>query len=365
MIAVAREEELAMSQRCSRYLAAIVTALLLASCGQAVKNQLPSAPSQASGFANPAQHVPPGAHFVPDRIIVIVMENHSFDDIIGATDRSGNRLLTPFLTQAAQQDRLATLEFGVAHPSLPNYLSLIAGDFFGVHDDNGSCYAPNRPKGCHTFDKKNLVDSLEAAGISWAAYNESMPHDGYLGQQFPKKGDGLYRQKHDPFVYFNDIATNPKRLANVKTFVDLKKTLNNGYLPRYSFIVPNECHDMHGAVGFCNFGPEELIRDGDAALQKLVQQIISSGSFTNRTLIFIVWDEGDNNLGCCDGPPVQSGGHIPMILVTGVPGSVTSSQPYNHYSLLATIEMLWNLPKLGYTKDTQNVKPMLDLLPSK
>jgi phosphatidylinositol-3-phosphatase len=352
-------------RRVTRPAAAIAVALLVA-CGgtSSQRAQLPAAPDAPAGFTSAGSGQPAGS-FVPDRIIVIVMENHSFDDVIGATDRSGNRLLTPFLTQIAQTNRLSTLQFGVAHPSLPNYLSLISGDFFGVHDDSGSCYAPHRPKGCHSFAKKNLVDSLEAAGISWASYNESMPHDGYLAQQYPKKGDGLYRQKHNPFVYFKDIANDPARLANVKTFVDLKSTLNNGLLPRFSFIVPNECHDMHGSVGFCNFGPEELIKDGDAALQKLVQSIISSGSFTNRSLMFILWDEGDNNLGCCDAPPVQSGGHIPLILVTGAPGFVTSSQPYNHYSVLATIETVWNLPKLGYTKDSKNVVPMLDLLPRK
>jgi acid phosphatase len=111
----------------------------------------------------------------------------------------GYHLLAPFLTQLAQTNRLATLAFGVTHPSLPNYLSLIAGNSFGVHDDNGSCYARPRPRGCHSFAKKNLVDSLEAAGISWALYNESMPRDGFLGQRYPPKGDGLYRQKHNPF----------------------------------------------------------------------------------------------------------------------------------------------------------------------
>jgi phosphatidylinositol-3-phosphatase len=166
-------------------------------------------------------------------------------------------------------------------------------------------------------------------------------------------------------VYFKDIATNPKRLANVKTFVDLKSTLNNGLLPRFSFIVPNECHDMHGSVPFCpgpNFG---LIEAGDNAVQKIVQAILGSGSFTNHSLMFITWDEGDNNLGCCDAAPVLSGGHIPLILIAGVPGVVTSARPYNHYSLLATVEKVWSLPKLGYTADNENVKPMLDLLPSK
>jgi phospholipase C len=240
-----------MLPRRFRKLSVIAAVLLVASCGGAEKNAgLPSSPTAQGGFTGAAQRAAPAVRFVPDRIIVIVMENHSFDDIIGATDHSGNRLLTPFITQIAQQDRLSTLQFGVGHPSLPNYVSLIAGNYFGVHDDNGSCYAPGHPNGCHSFTAKNLVDSLEAAGMTWASYNESMPRDGYLEQQWPKRGDGLYRQKHNPFVYFKDIATNPKRLAKVKTFVDLKKTLNNGVLPQFSFIVPNECHDMHGSIGF-------------------------------------------------------------------------------------------------------------------
>jgi phospholipase C len=341
--------------------------VLLAACGEANKAaQIPDTSNAPAGFVSVPGPMRPDAFLVPDRIMIIVMENHSFDDIIGATDRSGYHLLTPFLTQVAQTARLATLAFGVSHPSLPNYLSMIAGDSFGVTDDNGSCYAtPRKPRGCHGFDKKNLVDSLEAAGISWASYNESMPGDGFMGQVYPKKGDGLYRQKHNPFAYFKDIATNPKRLAHVKTFVDFKRTLNNGLLPRFSFIVPDECHDMHGSVPFCPGPNSSLIEAGDNAVQKIVDGILGSGSFTNRSLLFITWDEGDNNLGCCDAAPILSGGHIPLMLIAGVPGVVTSARPYNHYSLLATVEKVWNLPKLGYTIDTKNVKPMLDLLPSK
>ncbi|MGA8098951.1 MAG: alkaline phosphatase family protein [Candidatus Cybelea sp.] len=344
---------------------ALLTAATVTACGESSRTQqLPSAANASSGFADAGGPNEPGSMLVPDHIFVIVMENHSFDDIIGATDANGYHLFAPFLTQAAQTDRLATMAFGVAHPSLPNYLSMIAGNYFGVHDDNGSCYAPGPPRGCHSFTNKNLVDSLEAAGLTWASYNESMPHSGYLGQEYPHNGDGLYRQKHDPFVYFKDIATNPKRLANVQTFVNLQRALNSGKLPNFSYIVPDECHDMHGSSPYCPGPTNRLIAKGDATAQKLVQEIISSGAFTQRSLLFITWDEGDNNLGCCDAPPLQSGGHIPLILITSVTGAVRSARLYNHYSLLATIEDVWKLPKLGFTSDTKNVKPMLDLLPS-
>lgn len=355
------------SPRLAKVSIVLAAGLLVACANWGSKTaQIPTTSNEQSGFASLPEAIQPQTSFVPDRIFLIMMENQSFDNVIGSTTVSGYTLLAPFFTQAALQNGLATLAFGVTHPSLPNYLSLLAGNSFGIHDDNGSCYAEPRPRGCHVFNKKTLVDTLEAAGLTWASYNESMPHPGFLNQRFPDKGDGLYRQKHNPFAYFKGIVTNPKRLAKIQTFVQLKSAINSGKFPRFSFIVPNECHDMHGSVPFCNIPNSKLIQAGDAYVQKLVNAIIGSGAFTQRSLLFIVWDEGGNsNLGCCDSPPVMGGGHTPLIIIAGVPGARTSSRPYNEYSVLATIETLWKLPKLGYTADTDNVKPMLDLLPSK
>jgi hypothetical protein len=344
----------------------IVLGLLTTACSSVSSKpgQGPGIPSAPSQTVNSATSLQRGAPIVPDRIFIIVMENHSFDDIIAATNPNGTHILAPFLTSLAETDRLATLAFGVTHPSLGNYLSLLSGNSFGVHNDNGSCYAQPPVHPCYGFNKTNLIDSLEAAGISWDSYNQSMPNDGFLGQQYPNKGDGLYRQKHDPFVYFKDIATNAMRLKHVKTFKDLTQTINNGMLPRFSFIVPDECHDMHGSVPYCP-GPNGLIQAGDKEVQQLVSAIIGSGSFTRRSLMFVLFDEGNSNEGCCDSPPVIGGGHMPMIVVAGVPGYVASAQAYNEYSVLATIETLWGLPLLGYTSDQQNVKPMLDLIPQR
>jgi hypothetical protein len=43
------------------------------------------------------------------------------------------------------------------------------------------------------------------------------PHAGFLGSRFPVDGSfqKLYAQKHNPFVYFNSVATNPPRLASL------------------------------------------------------------------------------------------------------------------------------------------------------
>jgi acid phosphatase len=81
----------------------------------------------------------------------------------------------------------------MAHPSLPNYLALTGGSTFGITSDCTTCFvsAPNIPK-----------DRVEAAGRNWKAYMESMPKPCFVGDSYP------YMQKHDPFIYFNDIRTN-------------------------------------------------------------------------------------------------------------------------------------------------------------
>jgi phospholipase C len=126
-----------------------------------------------------------------DRVIVIVMENHGFDNVIGALDprdATGSKLITPFITQLALNSGLATYYFGVTHPSLPNYLSMIAGDFFGVQDDNDSCFNRNHGVNCHGFDVPNLIDQLEAHRLSWESLQQSMPSIGFLGSRFPARG---------------------------------------------------------------------------------------------------------------------------------------------------------------------------------
>jgi hypothetical protein len=111
-----------------------------------------------------------------DRVFVIMMENHGFDQVIGALVPTADatlpnqQLLTPFITHLAQTQGLATYYFGTTHPSLPNYLATIAGDFFGVQDDNDSCFVqPGPTPGCHNFNTTNIVDQLESKNISWEA----------------------------------------------------------------------------------------------------------------------------------------------------------------------------------------------------
>src|SRR5712691_4201783 len=166
-----------------------------------------------------------------DRAFIIVLENHSEKSVIGDPN-------TPFITSLAQQYGQATNYFGVTHPSEPNYVAMIGGSNWFINNDN-----PN-----NRFDHTNLVDELGAAHIPWGAYMEALPADNPLTDFWPASTTPLYASKHNPFALFTDIRNDPARVAHIKPYTDLAGDLNGPNPPRFVFISPDQCNDMHGGV---------------------------------------------------------------------------------------------------------------------
>jgi phosphatidylinositol-3-phosphatase len=285
----------------------IVTAVLLgaalAGCGA----------SGTEGSSTTAQSAASAAKGGVSRIAMIVLENHEYDEVVDAPS-------APFLNQLALHSAVAANYHAVAHPSLPNYLALTGGSTFGyVGHDCGTCWVSHR----------NLIDELEAAGISWKAYIEDLPKP----CSFAESSGGYYR-RHDPFMYYRDVADNRSRCRNVVPATELTSDIVHHTLPRFIWLSPNICHDMHS----CG------ISTGDAYLKGIIPRLLPE--LGPHGILFITFDEGETNDGCCQ---VAAGGHI-LTLIAG-PGARAGSQsaaPYDHYSLLRTIEDLWGLPRLGY-----------------
>jgi hypothetical protein len=338
-----------------------------------------------------------GAHGKLDHVFVIMLENHSQSSVIDNPN-------APYITHLAHKYGMAANYYGVTHPSLPNYVAAISGSNWFVQDDQPT----NR------FDHENLVDQLEAKGLSWAAYMETMPSAGYLGDQYPADA-ALYVNKHNPFVLFDDIRNDPSRLAHIKPYTDLAHDLA-GKAPNFVWISPNQCHDMHGGVYTqvapdgsdgtpCPYGSAKddpndaaLKQKADEFVRGAVETIMSSKAWTGHSVIFVVTDENDftgdpttdgweSAAGCCDSPMLQDGyqfhdshgspdgntwhctsgaiactyggGLIPAIVIARHGARHhTSDQPYNHYSLLRTLEENWKLGYLGNAADGVQVQSM-------
>ncbi len=317
-----------------------------------------------------------------DRLFVIMLENHSQSSVIDNPN-------APYLTSLAHTYTMADHYYGVTHPSMPNYIAAIAGDNFGIQDDEDENVV--------NLDRPNLVDQLEARHVDWAAYMQDLPAD-KLARFGPARPDGtlisLYAKKHNPFVLFDDVKNDPARMAKVKDYRNLGADLGSRHAPQFVWISPNQCNDMHGGVydtvtGHpetpCPYGSAKddandaaLKQKADDFVRSTVHTIMGSRSWTRHSAIVIVTDENDytsneptggweNADGCCDSPYVAAGdprispnwpggtyggGLIPAIVVShDARGGRVDHTPYNHYSLLTTVEENWDLPYLGHAGD--------------
>ena len=285
---------------------------------------------------------------------VIMMENTGYSHLIGNSN-------APWINSAAATNGLATNYTGVSHPSQPNYIAATSGSTNGVTNDNDV-----------TIDVANVVDQIEGSGRTWKGYMQSYFAGDNTNKLAHSAGNQLYERKHNPFVSYADVQSNPARMANLVDFSQLSTDLGSGNAPAYSWISPDQCNDMHGRGGTdpatdrCNFANEnDLIQDGDAFLSSTVAMITSSSAWTGNSAIFVTWDESDfpfgDVSGCCDAVP--GGGHVVTLVISHSDHAArTSSVAYNHYSMLATIEQGWQIGCLANTCDSANVTPMNDLV---
>jgi phospholipase C len=302
-------------------------------------------------------------------IVEIMMENTSYGTIIGNTN-------APNINALASHYGLATDYFGVTHPSEPNYVANIGGDYFGIQDDNQFYCTPalaTTDPNCagttvdHTVNSQSLADQLTAKGMTWKGYFQSLPPSPPPGQlvmtgpnangpytfKYPNNTVALYASKHNPFLNFTGTQG---ALANMVPDTQLDTDLANNALPNFSLVVPDQCHDMHGTSGCSD--ENGLISTGDSYVGNTVSAIMASKSWTKgRNAIVITWDEDDSSdaglpgTGCCGADP--GGGHLATIVITNKSNHypITDGTAYNHYSLLASYEAAFGLSPLAHAGD--------------
>ena len=258
-------------------------------------------------------------------VIVVLMENYSYNEV-------WNKSTTPYITSLGNAFARATDYSAITHPSLPNYLDIYGGSNYAITTD---C-SPSTS--CHV-NATNLADNLNAKGLTWKGYMESMPAACGLTTS------GNYAPKHDPFVYFDDIRNNSARCAaGVMPYTVLANDLKAASTtPNYAFITPNLFNDMHN----CS------ISTGDTWLKNNLPAILNSPACTvDKCLLILTWDEDDSS---------QSNKVLTIFAGSGArTGGVVSSNAYTHFSLLKTVETIFSLPT--QTSKDAAASPMLDLL---
>jgi phospholipase C len=281
------------------------------------------------------------SHF--SHVIVLFMENHPYNDIIGSPH-------APYVNGLAHRCGLATNYHNITHPSAPEYLAVTSGELGGAGDCPPVFLDPSWPPTCPDTNNNIFHQTMEA-GQTWKVYEESMAVNCFEGED-----SSNYDINHNPAAYFTDLggpsgaADSPCKRFDVPmgtpTSGNFATDLANGTLPNYSFIAPDLIHDTHNGT----------VRQGDEYLSQLLPRILGSREYkSGSTVLFLAWDEGEGgSSNLCADNTTDVGCHVAALVVSPYtrPGTV-SSELFNHYSLFKTSEELLGLPLIGNATDPQ------------
>jgi len=333
-----------------------------------------------------AAALPPIRH-----VFVLLLENQSYAQTFG------ERSSAPYLARTLPaQGALLTHYYAIGHASLGNYVALVSGQApneatqldcptfadFKASASGLDAHGQLPGSGCvYPAIVPTLPDQLEAAGLTWKGYMEDMGKNprresatcGHvpLGRHDPSHTAQLsdqYAAKHNPFVYFHSIIDDQARCdAHVVNFERLPQDLaSEATTANYIFITPNLCNDGHDAR--CVDGRRGGLAAIDQFLQQWVPLITRSSAFRAAGLLIVTFDESDGagregSSACCGEQPLPGaryrpgfngpgGGRVGAVVLSPFvkPGTV-SNVPYNHYSLLRTVETIFGLPPLGYAAE--------------
>ncbi|KAH8884970.1 phosphoesterase-domain-containing protein [Thozetella sp. PMI_491] len=261
---------------------------------------------------SPVSHVK-GKAF--DRLAIIWLENTDYD--LAAGDAN--------LQFFAKQGISLTSHYAVTHPSEPNYIAAIGGDYFGMNNDN------------LWFVDKNvstIIDLLEAKGISWGEYQEDQPYSGFEGFAWvnEKTGANDYVRKHNPAIIYDSVTVNQDRVAQVKNLTMFYQDLENETLPQWMFITPNMTSDGH----------DTSVTVAGTWTRTFLEPLLEDKRFMNNTLVLITFDENSTYAKQNKIVAILVGDAIPEHLK-----GTTDDNFYNHYSEIASVEANWDLHTLG------------------
>jgi hypothetical protein len=336
-------------------------------------------------------------------VFVIVLENEDYASTFGSPAAD------PYLAKVLPSEgTLLAMYYGIGHNSVDNYIAMISGQPPNPATQQDCSTFVNFPaakllaggiepgNGCvYPMDVETIANQLTAKGFTWKGYEQDMGNipsretaacghpkiDRVDGTQLAVSGDG-YATKHDPFVYFHSIIDSvaycdahvvalgsptgampaSARKGETGLVTDLKSVATT---PNFSIITPNLCNDGHDYPCVNQMSGASRLADIDMFLATWVPRITHSAAFKQDGLLVVTFDEaessgtGVDSTACCseksgpaapeaglDGP---GGGRIGAILISPFikPDGIVFRTKYNHYSLLASIETLFGLPRLG------------------
>jgi hypothetical protein len=338
--------------------------------------------SAAGGSSGAATgKLPPVKH-----VFVIALSNEPFASVFGPASAS------PYLSGTLEhRGELLVRYYAVAHEELANGIALLSGQgptsATAANCPTYTDLAPGRAgangqvggEGCvYPPATHSLPGELAAKHLQWRAYVQGLGESGVgacahplLGQADPSAATPplgeAYATFRNPVVYFHALIDSPACQRDDVGLASLASDLASPKrTPSFAYIAPDRCHD--GDATPCAPGAPAGMAAADGFLRQVVPRILASKAYKDGGLLVITVDQAPasgelaDSSSCCGQPQFpnvpasgpagathKGGGQVGALLLSPYvkPGG-TSQEPFNHFSLLRTIEDFFGLAHLGY-----------------
>jgi phospholipase C len=324
--------------------------------------------------------LPPPAQAGFDHVVVLCMENRSFDHLMGWLPGSNGRqagLSYPDTSGQLHATYHLTTDQGCGHPD-PDHSYQGAR----VEYDNGACdgwLKVNDPFSIGYYSRSDLAFTGRAAP-AWTACDNyyaatlgpTFPNRMYLhSAQTDRTGDSFTPISTLPTIwdrlkaagvsntyYFSDLPFlalwGTRYLGISQTFAQFKLAAALGTLPAVSYVEPNLGLELVDGLSSDDH-PHGDIRNGEAFMNLVYETIVTSPNW-HRTVFVITFDEWGGFFDHV--PPVTApdtnpaltglrGFRVPcMVFSPLAPRGAVAHGLYDHTSILKMIEWRWGLAPL-------------------
>jgi hypothetical protein len=334
-------------------------------------------------------------------VFVVMLDEQPYATAFGPA--SPAKYLTGTLEK---QGELLLRYYAVAHQGLADGIALLSGQ--GPTEAtaaNCPSYSEISPassgdegqvlgKGCvYPSSTQTLMGQLTAKHLTWKAYVEGIDEGSGTpaacahpaataadpSATAPAAGGTApgYQTWRNPFVYFSSVAASSACAAGDVGMSALKGDLTSEKsTASFSYVAPGPCDD--GNPTPCAPGKPAGMLAADAFLQQVVPEILASKAYKHNGLLAITVDQAPSSgeyadsSSCCGQPKFPNlpaptgvaklsppgGGQVGLLLLSPLikKGGGLVQETYNHFSLLATVEEVFGLSKLGYAGGSE-VKP--------
>ena len=235
-----------------------------------------------------------------DHALFVIFENANYSTV----------MKRPFFKKLATQGALFSNFMALKHPSQGNYIALTSGSLNGVKNDTIA-----------DVNSTNIVDLLEAKGVTWKIYAEGYPGNCFTGST------GKYVRKHNPFISYLNIQKNPERCAHIVNANQFEVDSKNNDMPQYMFYIPDLNNDGH----------DTGMTFADQWYSKKITSYLNNENFMKNTVLITTFDES--------GISLKNQIYTSVVGPSIKPG--TYSKALTLYSLLNLMEDNWGLGNLG------------------